>query len=188
MPAPLDLDGDGTLEFTVYGGGPWHFYNDDGSYIRGVWAGGLQGDLPISRRQLLGSTLVLLSQSYNSDAVGQIAPGWTLYTGQPYVSNLQSVSAPNSFRFDGIQGLGTFVQRSVGGTAHQALEAWVRSERSDSSNVVVSFAKNSCGDRWRVSASGREGRFTPPLRKGTPTGILWARATPQEHGVKSGSR
>ena len=52
QPAPLDYDGDGTLDFTVYAGGPWHFYRDDGSYLKGVWTGGLAGDKPISRRQL----------------------------------------------------------------------------------------------------------------------------------------
>ncbi|HEY7216183.1 MAG TPA: M12 family metallo-peptidase [Thermoanaerobaculia bacterium] len=52
QPAPLDYDGDGTLDFTVYTGGPWHFYRDDGSYLKGVWTGGVAGDKPISRRQL----------------------------------------------------------------------------------------------------------------------------------------
>jgi hypothetical protein len=53
QPAPLDLDGDGSLEFTIYTGGPWHLYRDDGTYLRGVWTGGVAGDRPISRRQLL---------------------------------------------------------------------------------------------------------------------------------------
>jgi hypothetical protein len=50
-PAPLDLDGDGSLEFTVYGGGPWHLFNDDGTYLRGIWTGGVITDQAISRRQ-----------------------------------------------------------------------------------------------------------------------------------------
>jgi subtilisin family serine protease len=53
QPAPLDLDGDGRLDFTVYAGGPWHFFNRDGSYLFGVWTGGVAGDKPISRRQLI---------------------------------------------------------------------------------------------------------------------------------------
>lgn len=51
QPAPLDYDGDGSLDFTVYTGGPWHLFRDDGSYLRGVWTGGVLGDQPISRRQ-----------------------------------------------------------------------------------------------------------------------------------------
>ena len=52
QPAPLDYDGDRTLDFTVYANGAWHFYRDDGSYLRGLWTGGVVGDRPISRRQL----------------------------------------------------------------------------------------------------------------------------------------
>jgi hypothetical protein len=52
LPAPLDVDGDGQLELTVYSGGPWHFFQPDGSYDRGVWCGAVAGDLPISRRLL----------------------------------------------------------------------------------------------------------------------------------------
>lgn len=33
-------------------GGPWHFYGDDGSYLRGVWTGGVPDDRAISRRLL----------------------------------------------------------------------------------------------------------------------------------------
>jgi hypothetical protein len=52
LPAPLDYDGDGYDEYTVWSGGPWHFYNDNGSYNKGIWTGGVAGDLPISRRLL----------------------------------------------------------------------------------------------------------------------------------------
>jgi aldose sugar dehydrogenase len=52
LPAPLDYDGDGAADFTVYSGGPWHFYNQDGTYNKGVWTGGVAGDRPISRRLL----------------------------------------------------------------------------------------------------------------------------------------
>ena len=52
LPAPLDHDGDGDADFTVFSGGPWHFYNDDGTYQKGIWTGGVAGDQPISRRLL----------------------------------------------------------------------------------------------------------------------------------------
>ncbi|HXU32925.1 MAG TPA: hypothetical protein VN851_20325 [Thermoanaerobaculia bacterium] len=51
-PAPLDYDGDGTLDFSVYDNGPWHFYNDNGTYRGGVFTGGGSNDKPISRRSL----------------------------------------------------------------------------------------------------------------------------------------
>jgi hypothetical protein len=49
IPAPLDVDGDGRLEYAVWSGGPWHFFTDSGSYDRGVWCGAVPGDRPISR-------------------------------------------------------------------------------------------------------------------------------------------
>jgi hypothetical protein len=52
LPAPLDYDGDGAVDLTVYSGGPWHFYNFDGTYNRVIWTGGVPGDQPISRRLL----------------------------------------------------------------------------------------------------------------------------------------
>ncbi len=29
LPAPLDYDGDGDVDFTIFSGGPWHLYNDN---------------------------------------------------------------------------------------------------------------------------------------------------------------
>ena len=52
LPAPLDYDRDGKADFTVYSGGPWRFYNRDGSFRKGIWTGGVAGDQPISRRLL----------------------------------------------------------------------------------------------------------------------------------------
>ena len=52
QPAPLDYDGDGALEFTIYAGGPWHFYRDDGTYFKGLWTGGVEGDMALSRRSV----------------------------------------------------------------------------------------------------------------------------------------
>ena len=49
MPAPLDYDGDGEVDFTVWAGGPWIFFNDDGSLNKGIWTGGVAGDQALSR-------------------------------------------------------------------------------------------------------------------------------------------
>ncbi len=48
VPVPMDYDGDGTADFTVYSGGPWHFYNDNGTYNKGIWTGGVAGDIPVA--------------------------------------------------------------------------------------------------------------------------------------------
>jgi hypothetical protein len=52
LPAPIDVDGDGKLEYAVWSGGPWHFYTDAGTYDRGVWCGAVAGDRAVSRRPL----------------------------------------------------------------------------------------------------------------------------------------
>ena len=52
LPSPIDVDGDGKLEYAVWSGGPWHFYQDSGAYDRGVWCGSVAGDLVVSRRPL----------------------------------------------------------------------------------------------------------------------------------------
>ena len=54
--APLDYDGDGDVDFAVFNGGAWHFYNDNGTYNKSIWTGGVVNDMPLSRRQLLHST------------------------------------------------------------------------------------------------------------------------------------
>jgi hypothetical protein len=52
LPAPIDTNGDGKLDLAVWSGGPWHFFNPNGSYLKGVWCGAVAGDRPISRRSL----------------------------------------------------------------------------------------------------------------------------------------
>jgi hypothetical protein len=47
IPLMLDHDGDGRDELAHYCGGAWHFYNDDGSYLKGVWTGAVAGDVPV---------------------------------------------------------------------------------------------------------------------------------------------
>ena len=43
----MDYDGDGMADFTQFCNGAWHFYNFDGSYLKGIWTGGVAGDLPV---------------------------------------------------------------------------------------------------------------------------------------------
>jgi hypothetical protein len=45
VPVPIDVDGHGA-RFSIYCGGPWHFYNRDGSYQKGIWTGSIPNDLP----------------------------------------------------------------------------------------------------------------------------------------------
>jgi hypothetical protein len=47
IPASADYDGDGDVDFSLKCGGAWNFYNDDGSYLKGIWTGGVAGDLPV---------------------------------------------------------------------------------------------------------------------------------------------
>jgi len=44
------------VDFTAFNGGAWHFYNDDGSYNKSLWIGGVVDDMPLSRHQLRQST------------------------------------------------------------------------------------------------------------------------------------
>ena len=46
-PLPMDYDGDGKAEFTVMSAGAWHFFNDDGSYNKGIWVGDVAGDVAV---------------------------------------------------------------------------------------------------------------------------------------------
>jgi hypothetical protein len=40
VPLPIDYDGDGRAELSVYRPGrAWHFFNDNGSYLKGIWIG-----------------------------------------------------------------------------------------------------------------------------------------------------
>jgi hypothetical protein len=47
IPAPADYDGDSDTDLSLKCGGAWHFYNDDGTYRKGIWTGGVAGDLPV---------------------------------------------------------------------------------------------------------------------------------------------
>ncbi|MEP7011022.1 MAG: VCBS repeat-containing protein [Acidobacteriota bacterium] len=46
IPAPGDYDGDGDLDFAQLCGAAWHFYNPDGSYIKGIFVG-VTGGKPV---------------------------------------------------------------------------------------------------------------------------------------------
>lgn len=52
LPAALDVDGDGDVDFAVWSGGQWHFFDNAGVYNKGIWTGGVTRDLLISRQLL----------------------------------------------------------------------------------------------------------------------------------------
>ncbi|HEV8240602.1 MAG TPA: VCBS repeat-containing protein [Thermoanaerobaculia bacterium] len=47
IPAPGDFDGDGDIDFAQLCSGAWHFYNANGSYIKGIWTGAPQSAFPV---------------------------------------------------------------------------------------------------------------------------------------------
>lgn len=47
IPLAIDYNGDGRADFSVYAGGAWHFYNANGTYLKGIWTGGAAGDIPV---------------------------------------------------------------------------------------------------------------------------------------------
>jgi hypothetical protein len=51
QPAPLDYDGDGSVDMTYFNGGPWDFWLDNGTLRNAFWTGGYVGDMPMSRRK-----------------------------------------------------------------------------------------------------------------------------------------
>ena len=73
------------------------------------------------RRILLGMVIVLawvssasaqtviFEDHFDSYSAGSFPSGWSVYSIGATVSNIRSVSAPNSLRLDGSQGLGAFV-------------------------------------------------------------------------------
>ena len=46
IPVPGDYDGDGILDFAQLCGPAWHFYNPDGTYLKGIFVGGAAGAKP----------------------------------------------------------------------------------------------------------------------------------------------
>jgi hypothetical protein len=50
LPAPLDYDGDGEMDYTMYAGGPWHFFDDTGAFVKNIPTGGVVGDQDVSAR------------------------------------------------------------------------------------------------------------------------------------------
>jgi hypothetical protein len=46
VPTPADYDGNGVTEYALFCGGAWNVYNANGTLRRGVWTGGVPGDLP----------------------------------------------------------------------------------------------------------------------------------------------
>lgn len=46
IPAPGDFDGDGRSDYSILCNGAWHFYRSNGTYLKGIWTGGVSGDVP----------------------------------------------------------------------------------------------------------------------------------------------
>ncbi len=47
IPAPADYDGDGKIDLAQLCAGAWHFYNSNGTYLKGIWTGNVAGDRPV---------------------------------------------------------------------------------------------------------------------------------------------
>ncbi len=47
IPAAADYDGDGDTDYAQLCDGTWHFYNPDGSYLKGIWVGNIAGIYPV---------------------------------------------------------------------------------------------------------------------------------------------
>ncbi|HEV8240601.1 MAG TPA: VCBS repeat-containing protein [Thermoanaerobaculia bacterium] len=59
QPAPVDVDGDGHMELSVYevvgGNGFWHFFSSTGTFLKTINTGAANNDNPISRRLRVAS-------------------------------------------------------------------------------------------------------------------------------------
>ena len=62
-PAPMDYDGDGKTEFSQLCGGAWHFYNDNGSYLKGIWVGNVAGSIPVPSNSLIRPILIFFASA-----------------------------------------------------------------------------------------------------------------------------
>ncbi len=47
IPLPMDHNGDGRADLSVYVGGAWHFFNANGSYLKGIWTGASSANTPV---------------------------------------------------------------------------------------------------------------------------------------------
>jgi len=107
VPVPMDYDGDGTADYSVYSGGPWHFFNDNGSYNKGIWTGAVAGDIPVSGDYDGDGTedVVVFSGGawqHFDFATGNYLPGSSVWTGQPpHWTGVTSLPAPLDYDGDG---------------------------------------------------------------------------------------
>ena len=103
VPAPLDYNGDGKMKFSLFCGGPWHFYNSDGSYNKGVWIGGSTSNIPApADYDGNGTEEVVLFASgvwhFFDFATGAYDGAKSTYTGLPVAS---AKPAPIDYNQDG---------------------------------------------------------------------------------------
>lgn len=90
-PIMMDFDGDGRDDFTQLCGGAWHFYNDNGSYVKGIWVGNIPGNLPVPA-------------DYDGDGKDEVV----LYNGGAWVfyDFATGTYQPAKSRFTGVAGSG----------------------------------------------------------------------------------
>jgi hypothetical protein len=111
IPALMDYDGDGVKEYTQLCGGAWLFYNDNGSLNKGIWVGGVAGDLPVPG-------------DYNGDGTDEIVVwrngAWLFYdfntgnltsgvwTGAPIYNGQTAIPVPMDYDGNGTIDFTTF--------------------------------------------------------------------------------
>jgi len=106
-PAPMDFDGDGTADFTIYTtAGAWHFFNDNGTYVKGIWTGFTNGIPVPGNYNGSGADDVVLFQNgawqWYDYASGTYNAGLSAYTGYPpHKYGGTSVPAPLDYNGDG---------------------------------------------------------------------------------------